>query len=51
MAAPPETMPGMAPEMAAAPPGAEDGSTIGANNNLAGLRELMNALSQTSRTV
>lgn len=51
MAAPPETMPGMAPEMAAAPPGADQGATIGANDNLAGLRELMNALSQTSRTV
>lgn len=51
MAAAPEAMPGMAPEMAAAPPGAEQGATIGANNNLAGLRELMNALSQTSRQV
>lgn len=51
MAAPPEQMPGMAPEMAAAPPGADGGATIGANNNLAGLRELMNALSQTSRRV
>jgi hypothetical protein len=56
MAAPPEAMPGLAagpqpqtqPELAA-PPGAQPGATVGAPPNLAGLRTLMNALSQTSR--
>jgi hypothetical protein len=47
MSAPPETMPGVAPEMAQqAPPGIE-----GAPPDLANLRELLNALGQTSGVV
>jgi hypothetical protein len=57
--APPEEQPGLqpglpppaggAPAMAAAPPGAPDGASIGAPEDLQGLRQLMNALGQTSR--
>ncbi len=48
----PGLQPGMAPpeqSMAAAPPGAPEGANVGAPPDLQGMRQLMNALGQTSR--